>query len=42
MSWEILSFASLAAIVAIAGVVGLRVFRDESSLRRKRLLTEKY
>ena len=32
----------IAAIVAAAGIVGVRVIRDEASLRKKRVIAAKF
>lgn len=37
MSWELYSIAVTAVMALVAGAFGLRVFRDESALRRKHL-----
>ncbi|HJS83024.1 MAG TPA: hypothetical protein VJ742_09355 [Nitrososphaera sp.] len=42
MSPDLYSLAGMAAMAAIAGVIGLRLVRDESALRRKRVLAEKH
>jgi hypothetical protein len=42
MNWELYFAAGIAALVAAAGAVGLRLFRDEYSLRRKKVLSAKY
>lgn len=34
--------AGIAAVVAAAGIVGLRVIRDEASLRKKRIIAAKF
>ena len=42
MSADLFSVAGMAAMAAVAGVIGLRLVRDESALKRKRILAEKY
>lgn len=42
MSIDLYSMAGLAAVTVAAGLIGLRMAKDEYLLRRKRLLTEKY
>ncbi len=42
MSVDLFPVAGLAIMALAAGVVGIRLIRDENSLRRKRVLAEKY
>jgi len=42
MSLDLYSVVGLAAMALVTTVVILRLIRDESSLRRKRILTDKY
>ncbi|HKU48560.1 MAG TPA: hypothetical protein VJP79_01295 [Nitrososphaera sp.] len=43
ISWEqMYSLVGIAAMAAVAGAVSLRLIRDESILRRKRMLADKY
>jgi hypothetical protein len=42
MSADLFSVAGVAAMAAVAGVIGLRLVRDESALKKKRILAEKY
>lgn len=42
MSWDLYSIAVTAMMVLLASAFGLRVFRDESALRRKHLPAGKH
>ena len=42
MSLDLYSLAGLAAVALAAGLIGLRLVRDEHILHRKRMLVEKY
>jgi hypothetical protein len=42
MTPDLLSAAGIAAVALVASVLGIRMVRDESLLRRKRILAEKY
>ena len=42
MSIDIYTFVGGAAMALVASMVSLRLIRDESSLRRKRILADKY
>jgi hypothetical protein len=42
MTPDLFSAAGIAAVALVAGVLGMRMMRDEGSLRRKRILAEKY
>lgn len=39
---DLYTIAGLVGISLVAGLVGLRVVKDEQVLRRKRMLAEKY
>jgi hypothetical protein len=42
MTFDLYSAAGVVAMALVASVVSLRLIRDESSLRRKRILADKY
>ena len=42
MSFDLYSVAGVVVMALVAGMVSLRLIRDESSLRRKRILADKY
>ena len=42
MTPDVYSAVGIAAIVAAVGIVGLRVIRDEASLRKKRAIAAKF
>lgn len=42
MSLDLYSVVGMVAMALVASMVSLRLIRDESSLRRKRILADKY
>ena len=42
MSLDLYSVVGMVAMALVASMVSLRLIRDESSLRRKRILVDKY
>ena len=42
MSLDLYSVVGMVAMALVASVISLRLIRDESSLRRKRILADKY
>ena len=42
MSPDLFSVAGIAAVALVASIVSMKLMRDESSIRRKWMLAEKY